>query len=54
MQLLDNYLREVNPYYHSYKKMMEVEAEQEKRTKQLGINIPKISMYFKRQTGITQ
>lgn len=50
-ELLDDYLREVNPYSNAYKQMYTVEKEQEMRLLRHGIPKRQISMYFKRETS---
>ena len=47
MSKLDEYLRQVNPYYHSYKQMWDIEKEEEEKANNQGIKPPSISLCFK-------
>lgn len=51
MKMWDNFIREVNPFYHSYFKMMEMEQKQQKEAERKGTLPASVSMYFKRYSG---
>lgn len=51
MNELYQVLRLVNPFYHSFKKMIDVEKEQEEKAKRLGLKIPKVALCIKKYTG---
>lgn len=47
MEWFDDFLRTVNPYYHAYKNMWDIEKEEDEKSKNLGIKPPTISLCFK-------
>jgi hypothetical protein len=51
MELLDKFLREVNPYYHAYKQMHEIEKDQELRNLKEGVPMKTVSMFFKNNSS---
>jgi hypothetical protein len=54
MEMLDKYLRQINPYCHAYKQMQDVQKEHELKALKEGIAIKKISMFFKKNTSVDQ
>lgn len=48
MEKIDNYLTTVNPYYHAYKQMRQIELEEEEKAKSTGSQLPNIHMAFKK------
>jgi len=51
MEKLDQILRQYNPYYNSYKRMYEVEKEEEEKAKANGTTITQVHMEFKRYSS---
>jgi hypothetical protein len=51
MRNLDSLLRLINPYYHAFRQMREIELEQEQYAERNGCKVPEVRMFIKKDCG---